>query len=131
MTPDELSKAWNKLRNAALGRGMSPNVPPALAARVEREWKAWRKAHLTPDFKIAAPTFTYRWTKRYKSLLKAVQRAGAGKKIEVPFKTPLEELGDSFSNFGRNIAITVGVVGGVYVLIALVTSGGGRRRDGY
>ena len=128
MTPDELSKAWNELRNAALGRGVSPNVSPALAARVAREWEGWRKAHLTPGFKVAAPTFTYRWTKRYRSLLRAVHKEGAAKKIDLPFKTPMEELGDSFTNFGRNIAITAGVVGGVYVIIALSR---GTRRNGY
>lgn len=40
---DELSAAWNKLRNAALGRGTTPKVKPELAKRVGDTFEAWRR----------------------------------------------------------------------------------------
>ena len=41
-TINDLSSAWNALRNAALGRGTKPLVSPALATEVGSAYDAWR-----------------------------------------------------------------------------------------
>lgn len=53
MTLAELSQAWNDLRNAALGRGLNPNVKPATAELIGNayeRWRAWyQKAGVSDD----------------------------------------------------------------------------------
>ncbi len=37
-----LSDYWNQLRNAALGRGLAPNVSPVLATLIGEQYEKWR-----------------------------------------------------------------------------------------
>ena len=108
---DALIKAWNKLKNRALGRGTgAPNVPPKLAAEVLREYKRYRAARHS-----AYPSMTYKHVRRYRKVLAKVEAAGvklkAGEKLE---PTNVEELGegiDAAARFAKNTAIVLGVMG--------------------
>ncbi len=122
MTLDELSAAWNDLRNAALGRGLAPNVPPALAANVDRQYKAWRKAliHMPAAADMLASAYTRDWVSKYRRLLARVQKAGAGPQNVLP-TTPFELSTDALTVFSRNVAIGLGVAGAAMVLYFVAT----------
>ena len=127
MTLDELSTAWNDLRNSALGRTTAPNVPPALAATVERQYKAWRKAliHMPAAADMMASTYTSHWVTKYRRLLAQVQKAGAGPKNVLP-ATPYELGIDALTTFSRNVAIGLGVGGAALVFYLIATKRRGR-----
>ena len=122
MSLDELSAAWNDLRNAALGRGVAPNVPPALAASVDRQYKAWRKAliHMPAAADMMASAYTRDWVAKYRRLLARVQKAGAGPQNVLP-TTPFEASTDFLTVFSRNVAIGLGVAGAAVVLYFVAT----------
>lgn len=76
MTQDELSAAWIELRNAALGRGVSPVVSAPLADRVGRAselWRSWLAGHLGPTGEVQLGV----WQSTYAELADAVRAEGA------------------------------------------------------
>lgn len=125
MTLDELSTAWNDLRNSALGRGVAPNVPPKLAEEVERRWGMWRNAlqGLPPAAQDWSQGYTWKWVKAYRRLLAKVQKAGAGPKNVLP-ETTFEQTADALTIFSTNVAIGLGVAGAATVLYFVATRRG-------
>lgn len=80
MTLTELSTAWNDLRNAALGRTATPNVPTALAAEVGTSYEQWR-AYLASGPTWTAevvPELASTWLERYRALASKVHVAVPG-----------------------------------------------------
>lgn len=94
MTLDDLSKAWNELRNAALGQGLQPKVSKGLATHVGEEYVAWRDAYQNdqwPTDDMAASLTAGRWVDRYRELLQAVEAEGVRPGYTLP-KNPIEQL---------------------------------------
>jgi hypothetical protein len=79
MTLNELSDAWNALRNSTLGRGTNSRVPEPLADRIGRRYEAFRAwlADEGPSGDILTSYTARKWIGEYRSLLEAAQRAGA------------------------------------------------------
>lgn len=122
MTVNELSEAWNQLRNAALGRGTKPNVSPDLAGRVAREyerWRAWR-ADADPTDDLMASLTARAWVDRYRKILAAVQREGKGPKPEnVLAVTPVEAAMAAADRLEKSIAwgmVGTGVAIALFIL---------------
>lgn len=84
MTINDLNKAWNDLRNAALGKGTHPNVPKALAERLGRAYEQWRtffegRHFSADDLNMPAITFsdeTSNWLDIYRRFILEVKHAG-------------------------------------------------------
>lgn len=79
MTIEELSRAWNELRTAALGRsGLETHVSPALAQRIrqayERYHAAVKDAPILAD--VAPSVSASRWVELYRELAAEVAREG-------------------------------------------------------
>lgn len=126
---DELSAAWNGLRNAALGRGTSPNVSPALAADVSRAYDEWREwlQHAPPIADVLAHAMAHNWVKRYRALVARVQREGQTPTDVLPV-TSVEASLKVAEKLQSNIAW--GLVGtGVGVALFFAGKLWGRRRD--
>ena len=116
MTLDELSEAWTTLRNDALGRGVAPNVKPALARNVELQYSAWRKAlmHMPPAADMMASYFSRRWVMKYRKLRAQVKASGVTVTSTLP-ETTFETLLVKSDRFGQNIALGAGI-GGVVLI---------------
>lgn len=123
MNTAELSEAWNSLRNAALGKTTTPNVKPALARLVAREYEAWRRQLFASPWKgDPMPPWIWDQVATYRRVLAKVKAAGIRpKKTLAP--TTLEELGEWSRNFSRNLAIGLGIFGAGYVAFALIGMG--------
>lgn len=120
MTSQELSDAWNELRNAALGRGTSPRVSPALARVVAREYEKWRRElHASPWKGDDPPPWVWEQVATYRKVFAKVKAEGKAPKKELP-QTPLERVGRGLETLARNFAIGLGVFGGAYIIFALV-----------
>lgn len=127
MNLDELSEAWNTLRNDALGQGVVPNVGPALAKEVAREYAAWRKAlkHMPAAADMMASVYTRGWVTKFRRLRAKVKSSGVKVTAKLP-QTPFEQGLIALDTFGRNIAIGAGV-GGVLIIGFILATRGGRR----
>lgn len=99
MTLQELSDAWNALDVAALGRGTTAPISPALAARAQREsreFRAWM-SELGPfdelRERVIASDAARSWVGRYNALRLAVAQEGRAVpgELELP-KGALDEL---------------------------------------
>jgi len=117
----ELSDAWNTLRNAALGRGTSPNVPAELANDVGTQYEAWRawleglgplsgtlQQELVDD---PISSQAYPWLLKYRALAKRVRAAGV--EFASPDRSLLEqlpELPDKIGDALWSVAIGIAVV---------------------
>lgn len=78
MTLQELSDAWNLLRNSALGRGTRPNVSEPLAdevAEAHSEFRRWL-AQQGPLSGVSAELSGQPWIDRYRELAAAVRKEG-------------------------------------------------------
>ncbi len=116
---DALVKAWNKLKNRALGRGTGkPNVPAKLAAEVQRQYDRYRAARHS-----AYPSATYKHVRRYRKVLAKVEAAGVKiKRADKLEPTNVEELAegiDSAARFAKNTAIVLGVMGATGLVFML------------
>lgn len=120
MTIEQLSTAWNNLRNAALGRGVTPIVSPELAIEVGTQYEAWR-AYLADKSAAAwiplSPTSFVEdeWVQRYRALVAKVQ----AENVTVPDVLPptlAEKAKGQAKDIGKQVAIAVAsglVVAGV------------------
>ncbi len=113
MTIDELSEAWNELRNAALGRGTKPVVSAELAQRVGADYDAWRDAlqnNQWPTDDAFASVTASRWVDRYRELLELVEGEGVKPARALP-KNFIERFADgvqtSFIIAGIALAVAV------------------------
>lgn len=79
MTLDELSKAWNDLRNAALGQGLTPNVKPTTATTIGNYYERWRTwlagAGVATD--MAAEVTAAPWLSLYRDAARLAKADGA------------------------------------------------------
>ncbi len=125
---DELSDAWNNLRNAAMGRGGAPNVSPALARRVEREYARWRnwRRDVGPIDDMFSSWSTRRWVARYRDLMAKVDREGKGPEARLAM-TPMEAAAVQMDRGAVNLAIGAGVAAVTVIAIML---GKGKRGNG-
>jgi len=68
----DLSAAWNRLRDRALGRAASPSskITPELATRIGNEFNAWRTWYLSAGSleDMAASVAAHEWVSRYNVL---------------------------------------------------------------
>jgi len=68
----DLSAAWNRLRDRALGRAASPSskISPELAQRIGDEFNAWRTWYLSAGSleDVAASVAAHEWVSRYNVL---------------------------------------------------------------
>ncbi len=127
MNLDELSEAWNTLRNDALGQGVAPKVGPALAKRVARDYRAWRKAMMSMPAAADMMTsvYTRKWVHRYRLLVQLVRDDGI--KVTEPLAaTPFEQTLSTVDTWGRNVAIGAGIGGILLIGFILATRGGNR-----
>ncbi len=116
MELDELSEAWNTLRNDAIGRGVAPIVGPALAREFNAQYSAWRKAliHMPAAADMMASVYTRGWVAKYRRLRAKV--SGSGVKVTSSLaQTPFEQGLVAVDKLGHNIAIGAGV-GGVLLI---------------
>jgi hypothetical protein len=127
VTLNELSNAWNDLRNAALGRGTTPQVPAPLAAKVGREWTAFRRwlAEQGVLEDIFASAVSQAWVQRYRVLLAQVRAAGAPVETDLALEqTPLELLKDAGAaalSFAEKLAWGLGALGALGLVFVVVT----------
>lgn len=129
MDLNELSNAWNELRNAAWGRGTQPAVPLALADRIGREWQSFRdwlaEQGVLED--VFASLSASKWVARYRQLALELRTAGGTLDHSVELEeTPLEKLKDAGSGFTRGLGIAA-VVAAAVAAGVLVMAIGGRR----
>lgn len=121
MSIDELSTAWNNLRNAALGRGVTPNVSAALANDVGTAYEQWR-AYLADKTASAwlpiSPTSAVEdvWVQRYRLLVARVQ----AENVTVPDVLPptfTEKAKDAAKDIGKNVGkdLAIAVISGLVV----------------
>jgi len=125
MTLQELSDAWNELRNATLGRGVTPNVSAPLATRVANTYERWRSwlANATPLTDIAADLTAAGWLDEYRQLVAAAKAEGV---IVTALPTTFgENVSSAAAYTGKTLAVVAAaaVLGLLYVLAA----GGARR----
>jgi len=127
VTLDELNECWNELRNAALGRGVTPNVPPKLAKELGVEYERWKVAlaDANPLADAFASVSGRKWVESYRRFLKRVRKKGVEPKKTLA-ETPLEAVSTTVDKLSRNIAIGAGVAGVVLVTLILYRGIGGR-----
>ncbi len=128
MTVDELSAAWNSLRNAALGRGTKPNVPDKLAREVELEWWRWRSERplFGPTADVLGSVALRKWVTRYRNLAAKVRAAGIKRLPDEPELTTLEKALQGIDKWNKNVALGLGIGAGI-ALVAVFAKGGGGR----
>jgi len=127
-TLQDLSDAWNALRNAALGRGVRPNVPPGLAERVATDYARWRLWYRDQDPFVTLTDIRdgVTWIRLYRNLLTAVEKAGQQpeRKLEPGIIEQAAEAGKE----GLALVGTVALVGtAVSVLVGYLSRG---KRNG-
>lgn len=128
MKLQELSDAYNALRNDALGKGVKPNVPQALADRVGNTYERWRtwlaNAGVIDD--VLADVTASQWVTDYRTL--AADVAAAGVKLSAPLPTTLGEnvssAAASITKLGQTAVIVVAAVSLPLLFLLL----GGKRR---
>ena len=127
MTLDELSEAWNALRNDVYGRGLAAKVPPALAADFDRQYSAWRKAliHMPAAADMMASAYARKWVTKYRALKARVQKAGVKVTASLP-QTPFEQGLVAVDTLSRNIALGAGI-GGILLVGFFLASKVGRN----
>jgi hypothetical protein len=148
MNLTELQTAWNELRNAALGRGVTPLVPQPLADRVGNTYERWRVWLANfPPWKlqeilidpVTAPE-PWAWLKQYRALSAEVtaalkQRGNTAykpmppnfieqtkKKLDVStaqLGKELSELGDQLGDLSLNTLYAVAAVGVFALLVTM------------
>jgi hypothetical protein len=119
MTIDELSTAWNNLRNAALGRGVVPVVSQPLADEVGTAYEEWR-AHLADKSAAAlllpiTPTSIVEdvWVQRYRDLVAKVNGENVavkdvlGQTFAEKAKSDAAAFATSAGGFGKQVLVAV------------------------
>lgn len=129
MNLQELSDAYNALRNDALGRGLTPNVPAVLAARVGNTFDRFKtylgNASVLDD--ITADATARGWVDEYRALAKDVQAAGV--KLSAPlsktFGETVTQAGQQLSAAAsKGVLVAVGIAG---LALVVYLSGAARR----
>jgi hypothetical protein len=134
MKLQELSDAWNSLRNDVFGRGVVPTtaVPKPLADRFANtydRWRAWLgNAGVIDD--VLADATAASWVSDYRAL--AADLAAAGVKITAPLPTT---FGENVSSAAASAAVAAGKLGATIAIVIAAVSlpmlylmVGGRRR---
>ena len=121
-TLQQLSDSWNALRNAALGRGVDPLVPPGLASSVGDNYEQFREwvAALGPFDAVRESVLTSEealgWIEQYNALRLAVQ--AAGRPVPAALTASRGILGD-VAHTVQSIALIVAVGAGVALMMRL------------
>jgi hypothetical protein len=104
MTLAELGQAWNDLRNAALGRSVTPLVPAALATKVGNAYERWLNFYsfAGPPSDMLPSITAKPWIDEYRALLAEVKAAG-GKPASVLAATPVEATVTAVASAGKQI----------------------------
>jgi hypothetical protein len=129
MTLAELTDAWNDLRNAALGRGVTPLVPQTLATDVGTSWelfRAWRSEQLG-ELPVL-PLSGQRWVKMHHDLAARVRSAGVPVR-DVPedaLQSALRALGEGAGTLWTGLK-WLGVAAIVTLPIVAIATLGKRR----
>lgn len=129
MNLQELSDAFNALRNDALGRGTQPLVSAALATKVGNTVDRFKNylsgASVLDD--ITADATAHGWVDEYRSLATAVKAEGI--KLTAPLPTTFGEVvattATATAHFAQTAIIVLAAVG---VPLLYLMMGGGRRR---
>lgn len=125
MTVDQLSALYNRLRNAALGRGVTPNVSPELAERVGRAYEAWREFATGPASALADVAQMRPHVEAYNRL-----RAAVAKELDADKLPPKADTSSALDPFERAAESGKVVLGLVAIGIGLGLAGylwGGRK----
>jgi hypothetical protein len=128
MKLQELSDAWNALRNDALGTGVTPRVPKQLADRVGNTYERWRTwlGNAGPIDDMIAEVSASTWLADYRALASEV--AAAGVKLSAPLPTTLGESVSSAVTTVGKLGQTVAIVVAAVSLPLLYLMLGGRKR---
>lgn len=118
MTLDDLSQAWNDLRNAALGRGVKPIVAEPLASQVGNAYERWRQylASAGPSQDLVPSATAWPWLQQYRELASKVSAAGV--QFQALPVQPLEQASSFYGDTVRTVAIAVGAI--ALPLVALI-----------
>lgn len=121
MTLAELSAAWNKLRDKALGRAASPTsgISADLADRIGKEFEQWRVWYLSAGSleDTVASIAAHEWVSRYNVLAAELKAEGIA---IAPVTTPVESAKRGAKRAGAAAAELGGELGtGALVLLAL------------
>ncbi len=129
MELDELSEAWNTLRNDAIGRGVAPIVGPALAREFNTQYSAWRKAliHLPAAADMMASVYTRGWVAKYRKMRAKVSASGVKATSDLA-RTPMELSLEALDKLAQNVAIGAGVGGVLLVAFMWATRRRGNGR---
>ncbi len=127
---DALLRRWNELQNQALGPAAKSreDVPASIQDRILRDRKRYRKLVTRPNFADyeALGLWYQTYRRRARQLAEALPAGESLNQSARPQALPgKKDLGVALSEFGRDLAITVGVVGGVFLAFKLLT--GSRR----
>lgn len=132
-TVQQLSNAWNALRSAAVGRGMSlpDGMSSELSDEVARSWEEWR-AWLAEQGPLAEAQREItllgegrEWADRYDALAEQVT-AATGKSLPSSPSSPIEQV---TSQIGVKLAPwALAVFAGAGVVLAAKLFGGVRTR---
>lgn len=126
-TIDSLNAQWNELRNAALGRGVTPLVTPELAKEVADQWDSWR---VLRSSRFTAGQLN-EWVLRYNDLRERVDNElkARGEKstlrVAPPAQGVIDMVEETLAPVGRHAAATIGIGIGVAVLAMVFSQ---RRR---
>ena len=129
MKLQELNSAWNRLRNAALGRGVTPLVPAELADRVGKRFEAWREWYdiESGPFADAIPSVAAdEWIAEYRTLAAEVKAAGVDPGPALP-ETPFEGFKVASITIGKVAAVALGGLGALAILVIAWKSGSNGR----
>lgn len=129
MNLQELSDAWNNLRNDALGRGTQPLVSAALAQKVGNTYerfKVWLgNAGVIDD--VLADALAHGWVDQYRDLAKSVQAEGKLKTAPLPttFGEIVATTAQGVANLGSAVILIAAAIG---LPLLFVVMGGARAR---
>lgn len=132
-TVQQLSNAWNELRNAALGRGVQ--LPAGMSSELADEvgdaydrWRAWlseQGALAEAQREITLIGDGREWADRYEALAEQVTRA-TGKRLPLAPSSPIEQAAEQIGTKLTPWALLV--FAGAGVVIAAKLFGGVRTR---
>lgn len=131
-----LSDYWNQLRNAALGRGLSPNVSPVLATLVGEQyekWRTWLESQGALDSIVNALPFTDEelamQTRQYNAARTAVSTELPDSSLPPALQegTALEHAAEAVEKAAGKAAVVLGLGIAAGLGFVLVQKFGGKR----
>jgi hypothetical protein len=132
-TVQQLSNAWNELRNAALGRGVAlpAGMNSELADEVAHAWEQWRAwlaeqgALAEAQREITLLGDAREWADRYEGLAEQVTKA-TGKRLPLAPSSPVEQVISQAAGIASPAALALLVGAGVVLAVKALSSVRGR-----